>query len=414
MFPFAGYRDDYGPDSMTHAYDRAAYWSSTASSDDKGAYLNVRAGSAHAKADAGKSRAGSVRCVVADETPILPPDEPDEPTDATTDLSKDGTANSYLVSKAGDYKFKAVKGNGTEAVAAVKAEILWETYNTADAVEANSVIAAVGVEDGYITFSTPETLKPGNALIAAKDADDVILWSWHIWIPAAEVTAADYTDFIGGVMMNMNLGAIEPVPATGPAPIESFGLLYQWGRKDPFVGAAQYEKYPAKAAVSGAVWTKSEGKVSMDEAVKNPTVLYIDAEHNDDHDWNSSSEATLWDNEGKKTIYDPCPVGYKVPVKAGSIWTKTDEGWNFDTENHVCEHLASGVRIPLAGYVECYGGSLYGAGGGADHTYLWSATHHDTERGECMYIRTSKDPGSKYYKAYRGKGNAASVRCIAE
>jgi hypothetical protein len=59
------------------------------------------------------------------------------------------------------------------------------------------VIAAVGVEDGYITFSTPETLKPGNALIAAKDADDVILWSWHIWIPAAEVTAADYTDFIG-------------------------------------------------------------------------------------------------------------------------------------------------------------------------------------------------------------------------
>jgi hypothetical protein len=180
------------------------------------------------------------------------------------------------------------------------------------------------------------------------------------------------------------------------------------------VGAAQYEKYPAKAAVSGAVWTKSEGKVSMDEAVKNPTVLYIDAEHNDDHDWNSSSEATLWDNEGKKTIYDPCPVGYKVPVKAGSIWTKTDEGWNFDTENHVCEHLASGVRIPLAGYVECYGGSLYGAGGGADHTYLWSATHHDTERGECMYIRTSKDPGSKYYKAYRGKGNAASVRCIAE
>ena len=414
VFPFAGYRDDYGPDSMTHAYDRAAYWSSTASSDDKGAYLNVRAGSAHAKADAGKSRAGSVRCVVADETPILPPDEPDEPTDATTDLSKDGTANSYLVSKAGDYKFKAVKGNGTEAVAAVKAEILWETYNTADAVEANSVIAAVGVEDGYITFSTPETLKPGNALIAAKDADDVILWSWHIWIPAAEVTAADYTDFIGGVMMNMNLGAIEPVPATGPAPIESFGLLYQWGRKDPFVGAAQYEKYPAKAAVSGAVWTKSEGKVSMDEAVKNPTVLYIDAEHNDDHDWNSSSEATLWDNEGKKTIYDPCPVGYKVPVKAGSIWTKTDEGWNFDTENHVCEHLASGVRIPLAGYVECYGGSLYGAGGGADHTYLWSATHHDTERGECMYIRTSKDPGSKYYKAYRGKGNAASVRCIAE
>ena len=56
VFPFAGYRDDYGPDSMTHAYDRAAYWSSSSSSDEKAAYLNVRAGSAHAKADAQERR----------------------------------------------------------------------------------------------------------------------------------------------------------------------------------------------------------------------------------------------------------------------------------------------------------------------------------------------------------------------
>ena len=418
VFPFAGYRDDYSVKKVCHAYDRAVYWTAYASAEDGGTayYVNVRKGSAHKLTECGKSRAGSVRCVVADEeNPILPPSEPDEPTDATVDLSKDASANSYIVSAAGDYKFKAVKGNSAESVGTVaKAEILWETYNTADEVAANSVIAAVDFADGYVTFSTPETLKPGNALIAAKDADDVILWSWHIWVPAAEVTAADYTDFIGGVMMNMNLGALEPVPATGPAPIESLGLLYQWGRKDPFVGAAEYDKYPGRAAVSGEEWVKSEGKVSMAETIKNPTVLYIDAEHSDDHDWNSASEATLWDNDGKKTIYDPCPVGYKVPVKAGAIWTKTDEGWNFDTENHVCEYTASGVRIPLAGYVECYGGSLYGSGGGADHTYLWSATHHDTERGECMYIRTSKDPGSKYYKAYRGKGNAGSVRCIAE
>ena len=423
VFPFAGYRDDYGPDSMTHAYDRAAYWSSSASSDEKGAYLNVRAGSAHAKADAGKSRAGSVRCVVADETPILPPDEPTPggggSEGGTVDLSKDGSANSYMIaatSAAGaQYKFKAVKGNSEESVGSVaKVEVVWETWNTAEVPGAGSVVAAAEYADGYVTITMPETLHAGNALIAAKDAGDVILWSWHIWVPAAEVTAADYTSFIGGAMMNLNLGAIEPVPAAGPAPVESFGLLYQWGRKDPFVGAAVYDKYPARAAVSGETWTKSEGKVSMEEAIKNPTILYIDAEHSDDHDWNSNSEATLWDNGGKKTIYDPCPVGYKVPVNTGDIWTKTDEGWNFDVENHVSEYTAAGVRIPLAGYVECYGGSLYGSGGGAEHTYLWSASHHDTERGECLYVRTSKEPGSRYYKAYRGKGNAGSVRCIAE
>ena len=423
VFPFAGYRDDYSPEGMTHAYDRAVYWSSSASSDAKAAYLNVRAASAHALADAGKSRAGSVRCVVADETPILPPNE-DTPggggsEGGVVDLSKDGSANSYVIaatSAAGaQYKFKAVKGNSEESVGNVaKVEVIWETWNTAEEPGAGSVVAAAEYADGYVTITMPETLHAGNALIAAKDAGDVILWSWHIWVPAAEVTSADYTSFIGGTMMNMNLGAIEPVPASGPAPIESFGLLYQWGRKDPFVGAAVYDKYPAKAAVSGEAWTKSEGKVSMEEAIKTPTTLYIDAEHSDDHDWNSASDANLWDNEGKKTIYDPCPVGYKVPVKAGDIWTKTDEGWNFDVENHVSEYTSAGVRIPMAGYVECYGGSLYGSGGGAEHTYLWSATHHDTERGECLYVRASKDPGSRYYKAYRGKGNAGSVRCIAE
>ena len=418
VFPFAGYRDDYGPASMTHAYDRVAYWSSSASSDAKAAYLNVRAGSAHAKADAGKSRAGSVRCVAFDESGITPPDpgfDP-EPGGSVIDLSKDGNANCYIVEKAGDFKFKAVKGNGTDAVAAASVELLWETNNTATAPEANSIIAKVGFGDGFVTFSTPETLVPGNAVIAAKDGEGVILWSWHIWIPKDAVSATDLTDFIGGSMMNMNLGALEVVPATGSATIANLGLLYQWGRKDPFTGAADWGKYPARAKVTPetAAWAKSEGKVSIEEAIKNPTTLYIDAAHSDDHDWNSTSEANLWDNEGKKTIYDPCPVGYKVPVKTGSIWTKTDEGWNFDVENHVCEYTSNGVRIPLAGYVECYGGSLYGAGGGEDHTYVWSATHHDTERGECMYVRTSKDPGSKYYKAYRGKGNAASIRCIAE
>ena len=419
VFPFAGYRDDYSPAGMTHAYDRAVYWSSSASSDAKSAYLNVRAGSAHAVADAGKSRAGSVRCVVFDPGAVTPPTPTPgpEPGDETVDLSEAGSANSYIVSEAGDYKFKAVKGNSEEGVGTVAtAELLWETENTATAPEANSIIAQVGVDGDYITFSTPETLKPGNALIAAKDGEGTILWSWHIWIPKDAVSATDLTDFIGGSMMNMNLGALEVVPATGSATIESLGLLYQWGRKDPFTGASEWADYPKKAAVTPetAAWVKSEGKVSIEEAIKNPTLLYYDAEHSDDHDWNSTSDANLWDNEGKKTIYDPCPVGYKVPVKAGSIFNKTDEGWNFDVENHVCEYTSNGVRIPLAGYVECYGGSLYGAGGGAEHAYMWSATHHDTQRGECLYVRTSKDPGSKYYKAYRGKGNAASIRCIAE
>ena len=47
------------------------------------------------------------------------------------DLSANGTANSYIVSKSGTYKFSTVKGNSSESVGVVSsAEVLWETFGT--------------------------------------------------------------------------------------------------------------------------------------------------------------------------------------------------------------------------------------------------------------------------------------------
>ena len=338
---------------------------------------------------------------------------------SATDLGSTATANCYIVSSAGDYKFKAVKGNSSTVVGTVASvDILWETWNNDETVTKNSVIAAADYdlqsgEDPYIVFKTPATLHFGNALIAAKDVSDNILWSWHIWVPSVAISATDKTAVIGGSVMNMNLGALEEVPGSGSATIASLGLLYQWGRKDPFVGAAEWKDYPAKAKVAGSAWTLTKSRVTMAEAILHPTVLYIDPAQSDNKGWMETPDATLWNNSGSKTIYDPCPAGYKVPVKTGSIWTKTDTDWTFDATNHVCE--LSGVRIPLAGYVECWGGSLYGNGTGSEHAYLWSATSHDgdDERGDCVYIRAFRT-SDKYYGNSRGKANAASVRCVAE
>lgn len=338
---------------------------------------------------------------------------------SATDLGSTATANCYIVSSAGDYKFKAVKGNSSTVVGTVASvDILWETWNNDETVTKNSVIAAADYdlqsgEDPYIVFKTPTTLHVGNALIAAKDAGGNILWSWHIWVPSVAISATDKTAVIGSSVMNMNLGALEEVPGSGSATIASLGLLYQWGRKDPFVGAAEWKDYPAKAKVAGSAWTLTKSRVTMAEAILHPTVLYIDPAQSDNKGWMETPDATLWNNSGSKTIYDPCPAGYKVPVKTGSIWTKTDTDWTFDATNHVCE--LSGVRIPLAGYVECWGGSLYGNGTGSEHAYLWSATSHDgdDERGDCVYIRAFRT-SDKYYGNSRGKANAGSVRCVAE
>jgi hypothetical protein len=102
-------------------------------------------------------------------------------------LSKKGAANSYIVTEAGEYKFWAVKGNSGVEIDPASVEVLWETWNNAEEVAANSVIASVRISGSYVVFTTPETLKPGNAVIAAKDDAGVILWSWHIWVPATAI-----------------------------------------------------------------------------------------------------------------------------------------------------------------------------------------------------------------------------------
>ena len=241
--------------------------------------------------------------------------EAEEAEDGPKNLGKKGTANSYVVTAAGEYKFPLVKGNGTDAVAAASVEVLWETWNNMEEVTANSVIAKVGLEDGYVTFSTPATLKPGNAVIAAKDAAGVILWSWHIWVPATVVETID-NGIYSAPMMDRNLGALVVATADDAIAVESFGLNYQWGRKDPFVGVGTIGE-ESNATVAGVALSVTEGagdadeaKITLEQSIQNPTLLG----HSKNKDWLTPFDNTLWQND-VKTMYDPCPPGYRVPAR---------------------------------------------------------------------------------------------------
>ena len=408
VFPFAGYRDDYSPGGMTHAYDRGAYWTAYSSQAAKAYYVNVRSGSAHARAEAGKSRAGSVRCVSAEETPILPPDEPTEPTGSATDLSETASANSYIVTKAGNYMFKAVKGNSDESVGAVaKAEVLWETDNTATAPEVGAIIATVDFAGGYVAFSTPETLKPGNALIAVKDASDAILWSWHIWIPATEVKVWDSEALCGAKMLDRNLGALVDTGASGDVDPLSIGLYYQWGRKDPFPGATEFVKSPAGAAVAGTAWTYHKELITTDYSVAHPTE-YASVPEVDAGVWNADDPQDLWNTaDDKKTVYDPCPPGYRVPLydKTLPLWAGSDEGFTYDG-NRVSY---GDFHFTVAGYIDCWSAGYTYAN---TRTHIWASKWYDEKRSTCAYFRLDKDP--KYYAQKYHKAKAGSVRCVAE
>lgn len=411
LFPVSGYLDQ---GSITKVGSRSYHWTSVQSADKNIAYMLYANGSSVTVEVQRMSRGGNVRCVVANEAAIVPPTPTEgggEVVSSAIDLSAQGTANSYIVTAAGNYTFKTVKGNSKESVGTVaSAEILWETENTETAPEAGSIIASVSYEEGYVTFSTPETLKAGNALIAVKDAEGTILWSWHIWIPASEIAIQDGTALCGAAaIMDRNLGALVATAATGDVDPLSIGLFYQWGRKDPFPGMASMSSNTG-AAVAGTAWTAHGTTEDTAYAVAHPTE-YIHVPNVDEGVWNKDDPADLWNAEGNlKTIYDPCPVGYRVPLYDSSLpmWKGSfDDSWTIDVDAKRFSYGA--IVFPICGYIDCWTPGYAKVG---ERTHIWASKWYDAERATCLYYRGDKE--NKYYSQKFHKAKAGSVRCVAE
>lgn len=272
----------------------------------------------------------------------------------TIDLSEGGSANCYIVDKDGKYKFKAVKGNTNESVGEVKGvKVLWETFGTDTAPNVGDLVKAdVSYADGYITFNTNDTYHKGNAVIAAySDAGCTkgnVLWSWHIWLTDLPVEC-NYGS--GRVMMDRNLGATSAAPGEA----EFLGLLYQWGRKDPFPGSYELHssEYYAPLAKSTINWPSpvgtNETTGNVDYLTKHPTTFITSSKN--PWDWSSTSDGTLW--QYQKTQYDPCPPGWRTPepsiwpfdeLRGPAYFDENTKSYSVLIENREWPYPASGYR----------------------------------------------------------------------
>lgn len=254
-----------------------------------------------------------------------------EPGVNTVNLSASGTANCYVIDAAGEYAFDAsVRGNGASSqgletpqpLSPSSAKLLWQ--------DSKSMISSVSLSGTRVVFTAGS--KPGNAVIAVENASGEIIWSWHIWHPEKPVSGL--TTSKGYTLMNMNLGAI-----SSEIGLSAYGLLYQWGRKDPFPGSP--------IASGGTIQTKSapvydidgnETQIlassmfesysnNLDYAIAHPNTC-LSCSPTKTGDWLLSDESSpaLWGNpegglnvdgkyinNGGKSIYDPCPAGWRVP-----------------------------------------------------------------------------------------------------
>lgn len=326
-----------------------------------------------------------------------------------TDLSAEGTANCYLVQAAGNYKFKAVMGNLDATVGNVKkTEVLWESFGTDVMPNVGDLIKEVGYKSGYVYFTTTEEFKNGNASIAVRNSKDKILWSWHIWC-----SEEGWNDHIypnnAGIMMDRNLGATSATPGD----VGAFGLLYQWGRKDPFMGTCA--KSGTSFVASTGNWNVASSSDKMDFAEENPMTFATGW-------YGGSVSGNGWHaSEFEKGLYDPCPVGYRVPdggengfwatalgtsssTSTGTKWDSTNSGRHWT--------LADGTTAawyPAVGFRNHDSGALSNVGSRGN---CWSAfpSPSNYSYADDLYFLY----GSVFPTGSDTRGCGCSVRCVKE
>ena len=247
---------------------------------------------------------------------------------SATNLSASGTANSYIATtRNAGYRFNSrVQGNGRATtgltpatLSGTTARVLWESGGTR-----GGVVAEVEHTGSTICFRTGSSY--GNALIGLFDAVGRCIWSWHIWATNGALTTHVYPS--GYVFMDRNLGA-ENLDPGDPA---SRGLYYQWGRKDPFPYDLEAFDY-GEGFAFGTYYGEDSSMATVTWAAAHPATLLGRAADPSDPaqrlcSWLGQPSPNLWGNASTggrpatasaKSIYDPCPPGWRVPPP--EAWT---------------------------------------------------------------------------------------------
>lgn len=222
--------------------------------------------------------------------------------------------------------------------------------------------------NAFVNVHVPaDKIKNGNAVISVKDASGTVMWSWQLWFAPQDVLTTvkcynwdnkvfnftkenlgwQYTKWEGTTYSSERSVRVkvEQTAGNGFKQIGYFDIsqaahkvrqgnstVYQFGRKDALPG--MYKKAYTEDLISAGV----DG-MSIPNSIKHPDTFYIygdgETTFNYDNVWFMNGGISPTPSHVDKTIYDPCPVGFRVPDGDAFTGFSHDFGWGYNQCNYV-------------------------------------------------------------------------------
>ena len=333
------------------------------------------------------------------------------------------------------------KTNGGANAGVNGAKIVWADEK--DLVTSPS-IAHDASNNAYLDFEVKAAdIKSGNAVVAVTKGGTVV-WSWHLWFaPQSALTPIPVTNYQNKVynfteetlgwkptkwegstyntprtvkvrveqtIANNGTKQVSDITITqNPGTVRTgIATLYQFGRKDAFPGMDETQ------LPQGSINKNAGNNMSITNGIQYPDRFYMSGSN-----WNNNyGYYNLWsadnmvagslnvgnDNPVVKTVYDPSPVGFKMP--ANNAFTGfTADGQNNGTMNvdgtddlqtfsnnfghnfWTSSSKTATIHFPASGYRSYDDGSLNSVG---YNGYYWSAVPGYTYGGCSLSFKSDK------------------------
>lgn len=328
---------------------------------------------------------------------------------------KNGATNSAAYTKnSGSYSHDFVDYNGTIVTSPYIETVSGTATNAQLSIaDTDGIFTDISIVDGspcrYLQFKVNSIPATGaNGVLSIKDSSGVIMWSWHIWVWADSLATIEITNSTSVKYKILPVNLASKWDSSSKTTIKNW--YYQFGRPNPMLCPSSYNSTSNHASFGVLSYAAASIASNIQTGIKNPATFYkYSSSYN--YNWfqtNSGKTYNLWDaacastgnsdNNVVKTIYDPCPIGFKMPN--GNSFT----GFSvINNANGIVKFTrysgdSTGVGFSMSGCRSYSGGSLNLVGSSG---YVWLSSAGSQRNAYGLYFDSSNvNPQNNFTRAY--------------